>query len=421
MRKETSLRNIILQGMNSVFYICQKELKAVFKDQGVLIFFLLVPLAYPLLYAFIYTGEVVREVPAAVVDMNKSTLSREFIRKVDATPDVKIQSHCADMEEAKLLLKESKVYGVIYIPESFSSDITKGIQTQVTLYCDMSGMLYYKAILTASTEVSLKMNKAIKAKRAGNTTNRQDEISATPITYEAVNLFNPQAGYASFLLPAVLILIIQQTLLLGVGLSAGTARENNRFRDLVPLSRQYQGTLRIVLGKSSAYFIIYAIVSAYILCVVPKIFSLVQIAQAGTLAAFILPYVLSCIFFAMTCSIFIHHREACMMIYVFTSVPLLFISGVSWPGSAIPEFWRVISWLFPSTFGINGYIAINSMGATLDQVLPEFRALWIQTGAYFLTTCIVYRRQIMLSRSHAMERLKEFRRKKKNLITQQKN
>lgn len=421
MRKETSLRNIILQGMNSVFYICQKELKAVFKDQGVLIFFLLVPLAYPLLYAFIYTGEVVREVPAAVVDMNKSTLSREFIRKVDATPDVKIQSHCADMEEAKLLLKESKVYGVIYIPESFSSDINKGIQTQVTLYCDMSGMLYYKAILTASTEVSLKMNKAIKVKRAGNTTDRQDEISATPITYEAVNLFNPQAGYASFLLPAVLILIIQQTLLLGVGLSAGTARENNRFRDLVPLSRQYQGTLRIVLGKSSAYFIIYAIVSAYILCVVPKIFSLVQIAQAGTLAAFILPYVLSCIFFAMTCSIFIHHREACMMIYVFTSVPLLFISGVSWPGSAIPEFWRVISWMFPSTFGINGYIAINSMGATLDQVLPEFRALWIQTGVYFLTTCIVYRRQIMLSRSHAMERLKEFRRKKKNLVTQQKN
>lgn len=421
MRKETSLRNIILQGMNSVFYICQKELKAVFKDQGVLIFFLLVPLAYPLLYAFIYTGEVVREVPAAVVDMNKSTLSREFIRKVDATPDVKIQSHCADMEEAKLLLKESKVYGVIYIPENFSSDINKGIQTQVTLYCDMSGMLYYKAILTASTEVSLKMNKTIKVKRAGNTTDRQDEISATPITYEAVNLFNPQAGYASFLLPAVLILIIQQTLLLGVGLSAGTARENNRFRDLVPLSRQYQGTLRIVLGKSSAYFIIYAIVSAYILCVVPKIFSLVQIAQAGTLAAFILPYVLSCIFFAMTCSIFIHHREACMMIYVFTSVPLLFISGVSWPGSAIPAFWKVISWLFPSTFGINGYIAINSMGATLDQVLPEFRALWVQTGVYFLTTCIVYRRQIMLSRSHAMERLKEFRRKKKNLVTQQKN
>lgn len=417
MRKETSLRNIIRQGLNSVFYICRKELKAVFRDQGVLIFFLLVPLAYPLLYAFIYTGEVVREVPTAVVDMNKSTLSREFLRNADATPDLHIQSYCADMEEAKLLLKEGKVYGIIYIPESFSRDIAKGIQTHVSLYCDMSGMLYYKAILTASTEASLKMNKEIKIRRSGNTTDRQDEISAAPITYEAVNLFNPQAGYASFLLPAVLILIIQQTLLLGVGLSAGTARENNRFRDLVPLSRQYQGTLRIVLGKSSAYFIIYAIVSAYILCAVPKMFSLVQIAQAGVLATFILPYILACIFFAMTCSIFIHHREACMMIYVFTSVPLLFISGVSWPGMAIPGFWKAVSWMFPSTFGINGFIAINTMGASLDQVQPEFRALWIQTGVYFITTCIVYRHQIMLSRNHAMERLNEFRHKKRTLLS----
>ena len=76
------------------------------------------------------------------------------------------------------------------------------------------------------------------------------------------------------------MLIIQQTLLLGIGLSAGTARETNRFRDLVPLSRHYHGTLRIVLGKSLTYFMIYVIMSVYMLCLVPKMFSLVQIAQA---------------------------------------------------------------------------------------------------------------------------------------------
>lgn len=104
----------------------------------------------------------------------------------------------------------------------------------------MSGMLYYKAILTASTEASLTMNKSIKIQRAGNTTDRQDEITTAPIEYEAVSLFNPQNGFASFLIPAVLMLIIQQTLLLGIGLSAGTARENNRFHDLVPIARQYR-------------------------------------------------------------------------------------------------------------------------------------------------------------------------------------
>lgn len=371
-----------------------------------LIFFLLVPLAYPLVYAFIYTNEVVREVPVAVIDHSNTALSREFIRSIDASADVHIQSHCADLEEGKTLLKETKVYGLVYIPESFGKDIASGKQTTVSVYCDMSGMLYYKALVLASTNASLTLNKQIQIKRLGNTTERQDEVSTAPIEYEDISLFNPQDGFASFLLPAVLMLIIQQTLLLGVGLSAGTARENNRFRDLVPISRQYQGTIRIVGGKALAYFLVYAIVTAYILCLVPKMFSLVQIAHPSTLLAFAVPYVLACIFFAMTCSIFIHHRESCMMIYVFTSVPLLFISGISWPGAAVPAFWKGFSYLFPSTFGINGFVRINNMGATLPEVLFEYKALWIQTLVYFFTTCLVYRRQIILSRQHALERLR---------------
>lgn len=411
--KDKKFKDTVSQGITDLFYIWWQELKAVVKDQGVLIFFILVPLGYPLLYTFIYTNETVREVPAAVVDDSRSSLSREYLRLVDAGADLKIVSHCSDMEEAKTLLKSGKVYGIIYIPESFSRDIAKGIQTRVTLYCDMSGMLYYKAMLTSNTNASLMMNKQIKIERSGNTTGRQDEVSTAPIEYEDISIFNPQNGFASFLIPAVLILIIQQTLLLGVGLSAGTARENNRFRDLVPMSRHYHGTLRIVLGKSLTYFMIYAVMSAYMLCLVPKMFSLVQIAQASTLAAFILPYLLSCIFFAMTCSIFIHHREACMMIYVFTSLPLLFISGISWPGAAIPRFWEIISWLFPSTFGINGFVRINTMGATLADVTTEYHALWIQAGVYFLTTCAVYRHQITMSRRHVYERLKDIKKRRK--------
>ena len=156
-----SLRHIIRQGLNGLFYIFRKELKATIKDQGVLIFFLLVPLAYPLIYAFIYTNEVVREVPTAVVDANNSSQSRKYIRMVDGSPDVHIQSYCADMEEARLLLKDQKVYVIIYIPESFSQDLAEGKQAHVSIYCDMSGMLYYKAILLANTETSLKMNKEI--------------------------------------------------------------------------------------------------------------------------------------------------------------------------------------------------------------------------------------------------------------------
>ena len=396
--KQLTFKQKVVQGIYDLFYIWKQEFRTTFRDQGVLIFFVLVPLVYPLIYSFIYTNETIREVPTVVVDNSRSSLSREYLRKVDASPETSIVAHCADMEEAKLMLKDRKAYGIIYIPAHFSDDIARGKQTQVSIFCDMSGLLYYKALLTANTNVSLAMNADIKMKRAGNTTARQDEITAYPIEYEDVAIFNPTNGFAAFLIPAVLILIIQQTLLLGIGLSAGTAREQNRFKDLVPINRHYNGTLRIVMGKGLSYFMVYSLVAVYILCVVPRLFSLNQIAIPGVLTLFALPYLAACIFFAMTASIAIRNRETCMLLFVFTSVPLLFLSGISWPGAAMPEFWRYFSYIFPSTFGINGYVRINSMGATLNEVSFEYQALWIQTGIYFLTTCLVYRWQIIQSR-----------------------
>ena len=407
--KDLSLKDKILQGVNDLFYIWKREFQTTFRDQGVLIFFVLVPLVYPLIYGFIYTNEVVREVPAVVVDDSHSSLSREYLRKVDATPDIQIVAYCSDMEEAKLMLKDRAAYGIIYIPSDFSSNIARGKQTQVSIYCDMSGLLYYKSMLLANTAVSLDMNKNIKIERAANSTVRQDEIAAYPIEYEDIAMFNPTNGFAAFLIPAVLILLIQQTLLLGIGLSAGTARENNRFKDLVPINRHYNGTLRIVLGKGLSYFMVYALVSVYVLCVVPRIFSLNQIGQASTLMLFMLPYLAACIFFAMTASIAIRNRETCMLLFVFTSVPLLFISGISWPGASIPAFWKYFSYIFPSTFGINGFVRINNMGATLSEISFEYQALWLQAGFYFLTTCFVYRWQIIMSRRHIIEKYKEMK------------
>lgn len=404
--KQLTFKQKVVQGIYDLFYIWKQEFRTTFRDQGVLIFFVLVPLVYPLIYSFIYTNETIREVPAVVVDNSRSALSREYLRKVDASPEVSIVAYCADMEEAKLMLKDRKAYGIIYIPAHFSDDIAQGKQTQVSLFCDMSGLLYYKSLLNTNTSVSLDMNAEIKMERAGNTTARQDEITAYPIEYEDVTLFNPTNGFAAFLIPAVLILIIQQTLLLGIGLSAGTAREHNRFKDLVPINRHYNGTLRIVMGKGLSYFMVYSLVAVYILCVVPRLFSLNQIAIPGVLTLFTLPYLAACIFFAMTASIAIRNRETCMLLFVFTSVPLLFLSGISWPGAAMPAFWRYFSYLFPSTFGINGYVRINSMGATLNEVSFEYQALWIQTGIYFITTCLVYRWQILRSRKHVIEEYK---------------
>ena len=398
MKKQFCLRYIIKEGIQDTFFIWKEELRNVFKDMGVMIFFFLVPFMYPLLYSFIYNNEVVRDAKMVVVDHSDSFLSREFTRRVNATPDVEVVGVCSDMAEAKKMLDEKKAYGILLFPSDFSKDVHVGKQAHVSLYSDMSALLFYKAFLMSATEVSLDLGKELRAHNHPSSTDEMDRITVDPIPYESVAMFNTQNGFASFLVPAILILVLQQTLILGVGMLGGTAREKNSYHLLVSVSRHFSGTLRIVFGKSLAYLMLYVLVSIWVLAIVPHLFSLPQVGDPLNILLFVLPYLFACIFFSMTLSGLMTTRESPMLVFVFTSVILLFISGVSWPAVAVPPFWKALGYIFPSTPGIQGFIRINTAGATIHEVAHEYQTLWVQAGFYFVTACLMYRYQIIQSR-----------------------
>lgn len=382
------------EGFKDVALIWAEEMKLTVKDFGVLIFFILVPLLYPLLYSWIYNNEVVRDVPVAVVDKSRSAESREFIRLCNSSADVEVAYYCNNLDEAHDLIGRQEVRGALVFPSDFATKLNRGEQAKVSVYCDMSLMLTYKAIYMTAMSVSSQMNSKIQIHNSTGFTDRDDEVTTKPLDFDEVQIFNSTGGYGNAILPAVLILIIQQTLLLGIGLSAGTAREHNKFGFLVPVSRHYNGIFRIVLGKGLCYFMIFAIMSAYLTLIVPRIFGFTSLVHGGALCGLLLPYLLSCIFFGMTVSCLIRYRENVMLIVVFTSLIFLFMTGISWPQSSIPAFWQGVSWLFPSTFGVRGFLKISSMGATLEDIKPEYEALWAQVIVYFLSTCLVYQIQI---------------------------
>ncbi|MBR3655610.1 MAG: ABC transporter permease [Prevotella sp.] len=393
-------------------FIWRQELKQVFKDEGVLIFCIIVPIVYPLLYSWIYNNEVVHEVPVVVVDQSHSQMSRQFIRMCDASPDVKVVSYAGSIEDAKSLVSRQVAKGIYFIPSDFATHINRMEQGVASVYCDMSLMLTYKAIYQTSVAVSQTMGAEIQKRVSGNYTDREDLITTRPLDFADVPIFNPAGGYGNFIIPGVLMLILQQTLVLGIGLAAGTARERNRFEDLVPIHKCYGGVYRIVGGKAMCYIMIYIFMAAWLTIIVPRIFSFLALIHWQDLLALMIPYLLACVFFGMTVSCLVRYRENVMLIMVFVSVPLLFLSGVSWPQSNIPGVWQGISWLFPSTFGIRAFVRMNTLGGTLSDVLFEIRCLWIQVAAYFGAACLVYGHQLRLSRRHAQERLIYLRRKR---------
>lgn len=355
-------------------------LRVLGRDKGVLIFCILLPLGYPLLYTWLYSNETVREVPTVVVDQCNTALSREYIRKVDASPDVRIVAHAQDINGGQDFIRRREAYGVIAIPRNFERDILRGQQSSVRVFVDMSGMLYYKSILTSATNVSLEMNAKIKA-------------STRAIKYEDVSLYNPSNGFAGFLIPAVLVLILQQTLILGIGLARGTERELKQFTGFQQIL-DVSDSQRVTLATTGAFLLLYIPITIYVLGIVPKIFSLNTIGNFWELWVFMLPYLLACIFFGLSIGSLCRQRESIILLAVFTSIPFLFLSGVSWPGSNLPPFWKNFSAVIPSTYGITGYIKLNSMGAHLPEVWTEWRNLWIQAGGWFLLAYFSVIRQL---------------------------
>lgn len=376
-------------GFRNMCDVWAEEIRRIMRDEGMLLFFIVLPLTYPILYSWVYNNEVVRDVPVAVVDDSRSQLSREFIRLCDGTADVEIVGYAADMDEARRMVGEQKARGIYHIPRDFAIRVNRGEQSPIAVYTDMSLMLNYKAIFQTASSVSFAMNSNIQIKLAGNHTDREDEITTAPLAFHEIAIFNPAGGYGSFILPAVLILILQQILILGVGLLAGTARENGHYAEYRELRSRGMGAMSVFMGKSLCYFMFFALIGLFLTVIVPRIFSFVSLAQPLDLLAVMLPFVLACIFFAITVSVAVHYRENVLLIVVFTSVPMLFLSGVSWPQSNIPWFWQSISWLIPSTFGIRSFVRMNTMGATLADCMTECRALWAQVAFYFVTAYMV--------------------------------
>lgn len=405
-------KNSMYQRIQDAAYVWRQEMRQVFRDEGVLIFFIIVPLVYPLLYSWIYNNETVRDVPVVVVDLSHSPQSRQFVRMCDASPDIRIACYADDLDDAQSLVSRQIVKGIYFIPSDFGTRLNRMEQATVSVYCDMALMLTYKAIFQTAMAVSQTMGAEIQKKVSGLYTAREEAIVARPLDFEEVVMFNPQGGYGSSILPAVLMLILQQTLALGIGLAAGTARESNRYGDLVPIHPCYDGVGRIVAGKSLCYLMVYAAMGAYLTMAVPRFFHFLQLATWQSLLAVMVPYLLACVFFGMTVSCLVRYRENVMLLMVFVSLPLLFLTGVSWPQSAIPGVWQGVSWLFPSTFGVRAYVRMNSMGATVSDVASEIYCLWIQAAAYLGAACLVYGHQLRISRLHAQERL-EFLRKKR--------
>lgn len=370
--------------------VFRNEFGLMIHDIGILLFFVVLPLLYPVVYTLIYNPEVVRKLPVAVVDDSRTAESRNLVQKASASPSLQIYDYCSDMAEARVLMAEHKVFGVMHIPGSYARDIANGEVAHVAFYSDMSLLLRYRTFVAALTDLQIEVIQDITGEKISSTGLGSLAADRTvPIASEAQMLGDTEQGFASFVIPGIVILILQQSMLLGICMLGGTSRERKRRNGGFDPKEVPASPSATVWGRALAYTVFYFPMTIYILRIIPEIFNLPHYGNPVDYLLFILPLLLSTAFLGQALNYFMKERESCFILIVFTSVFFLFLSGLTWPRYAMSEMWTWIGNLVPAVWGVEGFIRINSNSADLPEVATAFTAMWILAAVYMLAAWLV--------------------------------
>ena len=367
-------------------HIAWREFRAIATSYSVLLVLVGGVFAYGLLYNYMYAPNVVREVPIAVVDHSHSALSRQYIRLLDATPDVAVVHRAQDMDEAKGLMQAAQVYGILYLPRDFEERMLRGEPSVYPFYAVTDAFLYYEAMERANLEVMEAMDGDYRTQLIEFLSLGGLAAVATqsPVTVVGTALYNPIEGYGVYLIPSVLVIIIFQTLMMLIAMMSNRKTEAPL---LASCARMQLGRARLALalvcGKTLTYAVLYGIFAFFLVGLLPLLFDIPHGASWGTLVVLLAPYILSTCFLGLALSRWYTDAEAPILLIAFFSIGLIFLSGVSYPLELMPWYWQVTHYLIPAAPAVLAYVQINSMEATLYDVWPQLLALYAQMIVYF--------------------------------------
>ncbi|WP_299017984.1 ABC transporter permease [uncultured Photobacterium sp.] len=352
------------------------ELSAIFTNQSILFTVFGGVLIYSFLYPLPYSQQLPREQKVAVVNMDNSQLSHQLERMVDATPQVQLAARAMSVQEAKTLLNDGQVQGLLVIPEHFARDLLLGKSPILSYAGDAAYFLVYGSVVEGLATAGGTLGAQAKVSRMVMS---GENIALASQQYSAMNLnmqpvFNPTMGYINYVVPAVFILILHQTLLIAVALLGGGQNEYYR-QGKSGYWLQYPAW-KVMVVRGCLFMLLYMPLVMYYFGFCFSYYQINRLASISDLLSLMVPFLLSVIFLGMIIGQLIPRRELATVVVLMSSFPLIFSAGFIWPMSAIPAPINALAQVIPAAPAINAFLRVNQMGADFSQVGHYWLQLW---------------------------------------------
>jgi ABC-2 type transport system permease protein len=332
------------------------------------------PVLYGIYYPQPYLTQILRKVPIAVVDNDLSELSRRIVETLDASGALRVAVRAETLADARMALDRGEVFAVVGIPPATQHDVLKGNTVHVPIYADATYLFIYRSMASGiSAAIATLSANLAGGGRTGNSLVQAKLAATSPADVLLQPIFNPVGGYASYVVPAAFVLILQQTLLLGAAMLTSAA-----------LAQASGGALATVLGRGVAHLTIYLPAMALYFIVLPRVYGFSTLGNLLQLFALASVFILATSFMAQAVGAWFKRPETPILIFLATSLPQFFMTGFAWPREAIPAPVLAVGHIFPSNLAIDGLVRIDQLGASLWEVVHDWRGLWLLATVYLV-------------------------------------
>lgn len=355
--------------------------RAMVTDKGAFTLIFIGGIIYSFFYPLPYEREVVQRVPVVIVDEDQSAISRQITRYAMAHPSIDVVRVTPSLEEAQHMIWRNEAAGSMYLPNDLQRNVLSGKKAEVEVAGNGLYLMLNKAALNGLAEVVGTVSAGIDIKRLAARAQSEEKAieERAPVSVNPVALFNIKEGYGAYVVPGVAVLILQQTLLMAMTMMFGTWFQKKSF--------PYGASLKQYAGMLCAFSLAALLNAAYYFGFVLWMH---DYPRGGNFAGLVVLAVLFSLTIA-ACGIVLgmlfRTRERGMQLLIATSMPILFVSGLTWPETSLPTVLYYVRWLLPSTSGVQGFIAVNQLGASLYEVRRELVILTCLLVAFVWIGC----------------------------------
>lgn len=354
--------------------LIKKELMAILTHPAIVVTVFGGTIFYSFLYPLPYAHQVAQEQEITVVNLDKSQSSYQLERMVDATPQVKIAARAHTIEQAKQQFLNKEASGILVIPEHFYKDLLLGKSPTLAYAGDASYFLVYGTVVEGLAKASGTLGaqaKVAKLVMEGEPMALASEQHA-PIHLNLKPTFNPKMGYVDYVVPAVFVIILHQTLLMGVGILTCSQRNKEGYWSEA-------SKLQLLVVRVGCFSMLYVLLSLFYFGYSFEMYEISRLAAPIDLAIVLVPFLFSASLIGVCVGRWVPRTELVTLLVLLSSMPLIFSAGFIWPVESIPSPIVLLSNLIPSTPAIMSFLKINQMGASIAQIKELVTQLWLLT------------------------------------------